>query len=957
MTKNIPIPKNPVWRLIFTLISCAFLFGLSANAADVLVFQESFETDGLDSRYTVENGSDDGSGDFFARRQEGSAGTEPSGGTIDGSFFWAGQDIDADGAIVNDLEKDEGRITFNAFDILGVGRLKITIAAGQGGDFVEFDNVMLIQVKFDDGDWATIGGFRGTFTNSPGRYFEGGDNTLPDHNVEPRLTKTFVDFSWEIPGSGDTMQVRIKMNLNGGTEEYAFDNFRVTGDDAVELFSLALDSTTISEEAGAGAATLTVTLENPAPAGGATLAVSTVSPLAVGGPDTEISVPETVEIASGATAGTISVDAVADGRFDGDVEIRIFVEGEGYNRDFITITVTNIDSHPSLLINEFLAQPAGSIPEDLSGDANGDGSRNSAEDEFLEIINTNGDGSSIDLSGWTITDNIGPRHTFPPGTVLDDGRALVIFGGGNPTGIFGGAQVLTASQGNLGFSNNGDTFTIVAGGAVVTAITYEGDIGGSQEAGVRDPDITGDIVLHSLATGSGGALFSPGTRLDGSPFGLFTNTITLALSPDSVSEIAGDAAVTGTITLENAAPAGGLVINIESAGAPDRIDFSGAGVEISEIIIDELLGITVRIVSLTIAAGSTQGTFDIDVFDNEVLSGDREWRIIAKERNTLPGIAPLTVTEAISSPFYVVVNELLSGPNGTGLDPNGNGIAEEGLEDQFIEIVNASGFDVDVSGWIVRIIAIGSNGIPSSFNVHKFANGTVLADEGSFVIFGGGDEVAMNDPMNDTYGGAVVFVANEGENGVNLPTQKDAVILLLNEHGFILDSVMYLIQDADQSQSLTRSPDITGNFPNLHFDVSSAFLLFSPGATTGGAPFAGNGVVDLDVFSGVDIPGFPGWKTSPWYKNYNVDFPPWIYHDEHGWQFVDSGATAAVTFLFDLGLNNWVFVNEGAYRWIFLYGPDEGWIFTFSDNTPGSRFFQRLDDGSLFSVPAGLPIN
>ncbi len=695
------------------------------------------------------------------------------------------------------------------------------------------------------------------------------------------------------------MQIRIKMNLNGGNEEYAFDNVRVTGDDAVESFSLALDNPTISEEAGAGAAMLTVTLDNPAPAGGATLAVSTVSPLAVGGPDTELAVAESVAIAEGQTMGTIPVDAVPDGRFDGDVEVRLFVEGEGYNREFITITVTNVDSKPSLVINEILAQPPGSIPEDLSGDANGDGSRNSAADEFIEIINTSGDGSPIDLSGWTVTDNIGPRHIFPPGSVLDDGRALVLFGGGNPTGIFGGAQIVTASQGNIGASNNGDTYTIVVGGVVVTAATYAGDIGGSQEAGVRDPEITGDFVIHSLATGSGGALFSPGTQLDGSPFGDFTNTITLTLSTNSVSETAGDAAVAGTITLENTAQAGGLVVNLESAGYPDRIGFSGSGLEFSEFI-DEALERTVLVVSLTIPEGMTQGTFNIDTIDDEILSGDREWRIVAKEKNTIPGIVALTVTEAIASPFNILVNEVLTSLTGTGTDPNGNGISEEGLEDQFIEIVNASGVDVDVSGWTVRIIAIGSNGIPSNFNVHEFENGIVLADQGSFVIFGGGDEAAMNDPANDAYGGAVVFVANIGSNGVNLPVDKDAHIRLLNEHGFIVDSVTYLSQDADQAQALTRSPDITGSFPNTHIDVSSAFLIFSPGATTDGTPFAGNGRVEVegDLFGGVALGD--DWFQSEWYGTYNVAFAPWIFHLQHGFQYLFEGNAEGEVFLYDL---------------------------------------------------------
>ena len=113
---------------------------------------------------------------------------------------------------------------------------------------------------------------------------------------------------------------------------------------------------------------------------------------------------------------------------------------------------------------------------------------------------------------------------------------------------------------------------------------------------------------------------------------------------------------------------------------------------------------------------------------------------------------------------------------------------------------------------------------------------------------------------------------------------------------------------------------------------------------------------NLDIFRGQPIDGFPGWKASQWDLNYNVDFWPWIYHDEHGWQFVDSGSTEEVIFVWDLGLKNWIFLNESTYRWQFLFGGNSGWIFTFGDNTPDRRFFQRLDDGSLFIVPEGLPV-
>lgn len=129
--------------------------------------------------------------------------------------------------------------------------------------------------------------------------------------------------------------------------------------------------------------------------------------------------------------------------------------------------------------------------------------------------------------------------------------------------------------------------------------------------------------------------------------------------------------------------------------------------------------------------------------------------------------------------------------------------------------------------------------------------------------------------------------------------------------------------------------------------------------TGGGGLFAGTGALGdgggiADPFGGVDIDGFPGWKTSPWYLNYNVDIWPWIFHDEHGWQFVFDGSTEEVIFLWDLGFEEWIFLNQNTYRWEFLFNQNGGWIWTFDDNAPGRRFFQRIDDGSIFSLPPDL---
>ncbi len=165
---------------------------------------------------------------------------------------------------------------------------------------------------------------------------------------------------------------------------------------------------------------------------------------------------------------------------------------------------------PALVINEILADP-----DSVNGDANGDGVVNTTQDEFVEIANDSD--AAVDLSGWTLSDAVGVKHVFPPDTVVPAHCAIVVFAGGAPTGAFGGAVVHIASSGSLGLNNTGDTVTLTDGVTVVS-VSYGGE-GGDNQSLTRDPDITGEtFVKHSIATGSGGALFSPGTLIDGAAF-------------------------------------------------------------------------------------------------------------------------------------------------------------------------------------------------------------------------------------------------------------------------------------------------------------------------------------------------------------------------------------------------------------------------------------------------------
>lgn len=187
----------------------------------------------------------------------------------------------------------------------------------------------------------------------------------------------------------------------------------------------------------------------------------------------------------------------------------VFSPGTQVNGDAFLAPVA---ATPVLAINEINADPA----SDLTGDANGDGTRDATQDEFVEIVNTGG--FDADLFGVTISDGFGLRHTFAEGTTLAAGAALVVFGGGTPTGDFGGAQVFTASSGALGLNNGSDSVTVAAAdGTLITEVSY-GSEGGNNQSLTRDPDISGSFVQHTDATGAAGALFSPGTQADGTDF-------------------------------------------------------------------------------------------------------------------------------------------------------------------------------------------------------------------------------------------------------------------------------------------------------------------------------------------------------------------------------------------------------------------------------------------------------
>ncbi len=309
--------------------------------------------------------------------------------------------------------------------------------------------------------------------------------------------------------------------------------------DILPTAEISLSQNTLSEAGG----TLSITAYLNAPANSLITIRLAFSGTATYGSDYSVSSNEIV-INPGEISGSIMLTGINDGEVEGNEEIIVTSESKSgvlilsYESYIITILDANIDSDgdgvpdsdddcPDLfgdpdnngcpflgfIINEVLYDPA----DGIVGDANGDGIRDPLDDEFIEFFNSSP--TSIDLSGYSISDASQVRHVFPEGTIVTSNGVIVVFGGGTPTGTFGGAIVQTASQGQLNMNNQGDFMTI-RDASNVTILTFDINplSGNPNESYTRSPDIYGDFARHSVIPAANGAIHSPGVQLNGNPF-------------------------------------------------------------------------------------------------------------------------------------------------------------------------------------------------------------------------------------------------------------------------------------------------------------------------------------------------------------------------------------------------------------------------------------------------------
>ena len=204
----------------------------------------------------------------------------------------------------------------------------------------------------------------------------------------------------------------------------------------------------------------------------------------------------------------------------------------------------------------------------------------------------------------------------------------------------------------------------------------------------------------------------------------------------------------------------------------------------------------------------------------------------------------------------IVINEFLANPASTNAASHFNPLHRDSAspkpasDDEYIELVNIAGADVDLGGWTIS----------DTVEVrHQFNESFVLAASNALVIYGG--------PLEGYAPNLTVAAvpASEKASGLGLNNTGSDSILVRNQDSNLVVRVVYSEKMLATNGSVTRFPDLDGAFVP-HASVSTNFV--SAGSRCDGRPFkdsettppaAVQTAIVLDSAGGICLT----WKAEP----------------------------------------------------------------------------------------------
>lgn len=362
--------------------------GDAAGPVIVSVLNETFDDT---SNFTIADAAgtlsffSDGGGDYFGLNDglgggNYGAGAAPSGAKAytgaDGSYL-EGQDLDGEGATL------PVSILFSSLDISNLTNLSFS------GDFAEFfdspgdidsTDFLLVEYQIDGGGFQNLLAFEGadfTSGSSNGNFRQ--DTDFDGEGDGTTLTDAFQTFTAGIAGTGALLDLRFSASVNAGDEDFAADNFVITGeqngggdvtaptlqastpaDDAVDVDPAADLVLSFDETVQAGTGNITIF----ASADDSVIETIDVTGMNVSFNGTDVTINPTSDLAN-STSFYVQVDATAIEDAVGNAFVGI--------ADETTFNFTTADAAPVVagLISEFQPNPAGSDPANQSFELSG----------------------------------------------------------------------------------------------------------------------------------------------------------------------------------------------------------------------------------------------------------------------------------------------------------------------------------------------------------------------------------------------------------------------------------------------------------------------------------------------------------------------------------------------------------------------------------------------------------
>ncbi|MGD1809574.1 ExeM/NucH family extracellular endonuclease [Dapis sp. BLCC M126] len=675
------------------------------------LFIENFETDGNGTRYNTSIPEfSDGSGDFFTRTDGSNIGSFYQVSNPEGSFYFAAQDIDGEGAA------SEQTLTFSGIDIAGFTNLNFSTLLAEDDDGTNQDwdisDFVLFEYQIDGGGFTNLLGIESIPDGDAFNAVPAQDTDFDGNGDGTEVTDTFASFSSAIAGTGSTLDIRITFDLNAGDEDIALDNIEITGDSG-----------------SSGTTTALISEFKPNPIG--TDPAQTTFELSGTPGDAFDGVIVSIESDPGsANPGDINNFASVSGTFDAS--------------GLLTVNIPDLEN-PSFTV---------ALLSDFTG-------------SFSTDIDTNDDGLPDDLSTFgTVFDAIGVPDTIGDEAFLygtDLGGIDFTYTGDEPRLIFRDASV-----GDLYAINdpdNGQVFDI--NGIDVTPGIFDTDPTiGTDTFGTINPSVgssASNPVINEVYVSHDGTdntefieIFgTPGTSLDslsiigvegdsGSPIG----TIDAQFDFDS-THIIGDNGffLVGNPTglANNYAVAPNAEINnnfLENSSSTfalvETSSISGTSVTGSEVVID----------TVALTDGDAGDTF---FFDAPVIGPDGPF-FPAGARRVTDGVDTDTASDFVISDFFLGADNTPT----AGTFDNGGGGGGTGSS-AFIHEIQGSGASSPLEGQTVTIEAVvvgdyqdgasGTNGDLNGFFLQEEdadADTDPLTSEGIFIFDGDSPAVDVN---------------------------------------------------------------------------------------------------------------------------------------------------------------------------------------------------------------------